>query len=275
MHAALGAWTELADGVYARPHAAQRLNVGLVVGAERCAVIDTRSSHGQGRDLARAVRAITPKPWVLVNTHAHWDHCFGNAVFTGAPIWGHPACARRLAVDGEAERRAARADALAEGDARLAEEVADVVITPPGRLVAGEAAIDLGGRRLWLAHLGRGHTDGDVVAEVEGVVFAGDLLEEGAPPDFGDAFPLDWPATLEALLPHLGAVVVPGHGGLLRRADAEEQAALHAEVARAAREAHAAALPVDRAAGALPLPREAAEVALRRAWRQLDAEGRA
>lgn len=273
MDAAVGAWTELADGVYVRAHAAQRLNVGLVVGAERCAVLDTRSSHHQGRDLARAVRAITPLPWVLVNTHAHWDHCFGNAVFTGAPIWGHPACARRLAADGEAERRAARSDALAEGDAGLAAEIDDVVITPPGRLVADEAAIDLGGRRLRLAHLGRGHTDGDLVVEAGGIVFAGDLLEEGAPPDFADSFPLDWPATLGALLPRLGALVVPGHGGLLHRDDALEQAALHAEVARAARAAHAEGVPVDRAASALPLPRATAEVALRRAYRQLAAEG--
>ncbi len=266
-------WTELADRVYVRAHAAQRLNVGLVVGAQRCAVLDTRSSHGQGRDLARAVRAVTSRPWVLVNTHAHWDHCFGNAVFAGAPIWGHPACAHRLAVGGEAERRNARADALAEGDTRLVAEIDEVVITPPRHLVAAEAAIDLGGRCLRLAHLGRGHTDGDLVAEIEGVVFTGDLLEEGAPPDFGDAFPLDWPATLEALLPHLGAVVVPGHGALLSRDDAEEQAALHTEIARVAREAHAAAATVGRVVAALPLPREVAEVALRRAWRQLDVEG--
>ena len=49
-----------------------------------------------------------------------------------------------------------------------------------------------------LRHLGRGHTDHDVVAHVPdtGVVFAGDLVEQGAPPGFEDSYPLDWPATL-------------------------------------------------------------------------------
>lgn len=31
------------------------------------------------------------------------------------------------------------------------------------------------------------------------VVFAGDLVEEGAPPVFNDAFSLDWPSTLDRL----------------------------------------------------------------------------
>ena len=50
------------------------------------------------------------------------------------------------------------------------------------------------------------------------VLFAGDLVEQGAPPSFGDAYPLDWPATLGQLL-DLAADghVVPGHGEVVER----------------------------------------------------------
>ena len=51
-------------------------------------------------------------------------------------------------------------------------------------------------------HLGRGHTDNDIVVLVPdaGVLFAGDLLENGNVPFFGDAFPLDWPETASRLV---------------------------------------------------------------------------
>ena len=47
------------------------------------------------------------------------------------------------------------------------------------------AAVDLGGGvRVEAVHLGRGHTDGDLVVVVPGsdVVFAGDLVESAGPP---------------------------------------------------------------------------------------------
>ena len=100
--------------------------------------------------------------------------------------------------------------------------------------------LDLGGRTVALQHPGRGHTDHDVVVHVPdaAVVFAGDLVEQGAPPDLGDAVVAEWPATLDALLALQPAVVVPGHGDPVdpafvaaQRAELAEVAALHAAVA--------------------------------------------
>ena len=46
-------------------------------------------------------------------------------------------------------------------------------------------------------YVGRGHTDHDIVITVPGadVLFAGDLVEQGNVPFFGDGYPLDWVAT--------------------------------------------------------------------------------
>ena len=80
--------------------------------------------------------------------------------------------------------------------------------------------LDVGGREVVLRFLGRGHTDHDLVVEVEDgsdgtVVFAGDLVEEGAPPAFEDAFPADWPATLGRVHALARGPVVPGHGAVV------------------------------------------------------------
>jgi glyoxylase-like metal-dependent hydrolase (beta-lactamase superfamily II) len=65
-----------------------------------------------------------------------------------------------------------------------------------------------------LVHPGLGHTDHDVVvwSPDTGVLFAGDLIEQGADPDFTDAYPIGWPTTVNALLRLDPEIVVPGHG---------------------------------------------------------------
>src|SRR5699024_5035052 len=79
-----GQWIELGDGVFARRHDELDLTTGLVVGAERCLVIDTRGDCDQGAELAGAVRTVTTLPWTLVYTHAHVDHAWGGEAFLPA-----------------------------------------------------------------------------------------------------------------------------------------------------------------------------------------------
>jgi glyoxylase-like metal-dependent hydrolase (beta-lactamase superfamily II) len=208
-------WTEVGDQVFVRRHADLDLNCGLVVGMSGCLVIDTRSHLAQGRDLAEAVRAVTDRPWTVVNTHAHYDHCFGNAAFRPATVWGHRRCADALLTTADLQRAEVVAALHAAGRIEAADLVAAAPIDPPDELVDDSAVLDLGGRRVTLAHLGRGHTDGDLVVAVDDVLFAGDLVEEGAPPAMDDAFPLEWPATLTTVLGLVRGPVVPGHGDVV------------------------------------------------------------
>ena len=53
----------------------------IVVGDERVCVIDTMNGYN---DLHKVVREITDKPIVVVNTHGHPDHIFGNVYFDEA-----------------------------------------------------------------------------------------------------------------------------------------------------------------------------------------------
>ncbi len=54
----------------------------LVVGEKRALLIDTGNGIG---DAAAAVRAITPLPLVVANTHGHIDHAGGNRQFS--EVW--------------------------------------------------------------------------------------------------------------------------------------------------------------------------------------------
>jgi glyoxylase-like metal-dependent hydrolase (beta-lactamase superfamily II) len=264
-------WQEVGDRVLVRRHRSLDLNVGLVLGDDGCLVIDTRSSEVEGQELAAAVRQVTAAPWLVVDTHAHYDHCFGNAAFRPARIWGHRRCAEMLAGYGAVARRLTAAAYRERGQPDLAAEIEATPIDPPDRLLDIQADLDVGGRTVTLRYLGRGHTDSDLAVLVPdaGVLFAGDLVEEGAPPSFGDSFPLEWPSAAAALVALAAGPVVPGHGAVVDAGYVRAQQADLARTAEVARAAYAADQPVAAAVGEVPFPEPYARQALQRAYRQL------
>jgi glyoxylase-like metal-dependent hydrolase (beta-lactamase superfamily II) len=264
----VSAWQEVADRVFVRRYEVLDQSIGAIVGSEGVVVVDTRSTHVQADELLREVRDLTSAPISVVNTHHHWDHTFGNARFLPSPIWGHARCAEVLRTDGEAMRRrimTARPD--------LAAELAEVVITPPDRLLDETASLQLGDRVVELRYLGHGHTDNDIVALVPdaGVLFAGDLLENGAPPSFGDAYPLAWSETVaERLLPLVRDVVVPGHGDPAGRDFAERQSGELALLAELIRSSLSGVIGLEEVLAASPYPAEVTRVAVDRGHREVE-----
>ncbi len=112
-------------------------------------------------------------------------------------------------------------------------------------------AVDLGGRRVEIAHLGEGHTDGDLVVVVPDadVVFAGDLIESAGPPSFGDdSVPGSWAATLDGVIGLMTAttVLVPGHGDPVDREFVFEQRGRIAAQAAGGLQQDRPSLPLDR-----------------------------
>ena len=266
-------WREVGDRVYVRRHRSLDLNVGLVVGEGACLVVDTRASERQGRELTEAVRDVTAAPWVVVNTHFHYDHTFGNAAFRPAQVWGHRRCATALAESGELMRELTADRYRDAGDDRTAEETRATRIDPPDELVDDVATLTVGGRPVQLRHLGRGHTDNDLVVVVPDadLLLAGDLVEEGAPPQFSNGFPLDWPATLDAMIELVTGAVVPGHGAVVDRAYVRAQRDELARLAEIAVRAHREGRPVADTARDLPYFGDYAEQAVERAFAQLTA----
>jgi glyoxylase-like metal-dependent hydrolase (beta-lactamase superfamily II) len=216
-------WQEIGDRVFTRRYAFFQQQIGVVLGGRDVLVVDTRSTPAQAREIATELRQLTRDPVsIIVDTHWHFDHTFGNSVFRPATAWGHVRAAARLRADGRATIEEVAAEIPS-----IASDIRETIIDPPERTFEDRATVPVGDRVVELSYHGRAHTDGDIVLVVPdaNVMFAGDLLEEGAPPSFGDSFPLEWPATVERLLPLATGAVVPGHGAVGDHAFVDNQLA--------------------------------------------------
>jgi glyoxylase-like metal-dependent hydrolase (beta-lactamase superfamily II) len=157
----------------------------------------------------------------------------------------------------------------------IAAELDEVELDPPDRTVDdGGADLDIGGRRLELRWLGRGHTDDDLVVRIPdaSVLFAGDLLENGATPYFGDGYPIDWPATATALRSLVDGSVVPGHGDVADLRFVDESIRAFERIATLAGRIHRGDLDLAAAIAAAPYPADDAAEPLERALAQLRGE---
>ncbi|HJW22320.1 MAG TPA: MBL fold metallo-hydrolase [Candidatus Limnocylindrales bacterium] len=260
-------WVEIGDRVFTKRYRFFDQQIGVVLGDGEALVIDTRLTDRQAQEIRADLRTLTSDPVsAVVNTHWHHDHAFGNHTFRPATIWGHERCGPRLLEHGE-RVRAEAIDSLPE----LAADLAAVILDPPDRSFAETARIRVGGRAVWLRYLGRGHTDTDIVVEVPdaAVLFAGDLLEEGATPFFGDGYPLDWPETVSRLLDLVRGPVVPGHGAVGDRTFVEDQLAALLEIARLGREVNAGRLSLAAAIEASPFDAATSREPLERTLAQL------
>jgi glyoxylase-like metal-dependent hydrolase (beta-lactamase superfamily II) len=277
----MGAFTEIAADVYVLRHPVLDVNATLILGGEVALVVDTLSTAQQAGELLAHTRAVTSQPLVIVNTHHHYDHCFGNATLAdaspGATIWAHQSAAATLRERGEHLRRAAVEE---QDDPAFAQAVAAVQLRTPDRTVVDESIMDLGGRSVDLRHFGRGHTDGDLVVIVQdvGVLLTGDLIEQGAPPSFGDSFPVEWPETLAAMLhavappdgPARVATVLPGHGHPVDLAFVRAQHDELTTLAWLIREGHADGVEVDKVVAKAPVGPDIARTAVMRGYAELD-----
>lgn len=89
----MNGWTPIAAGVHLRRYGTDDLTVVVIEGPDGQVVVDSRGSTAQAEELLADVRALSSKPVVaLINTHAHYDHTFGNRTLSrelGVSILGH------------------------------------------------------------------------------------------------------------------------------------------------------------------------------------------
>lgn len=279
-------WHEVADRVFQRRYQPYDVTVTAIVGADGVAVVDTRCSLAEGREIKEHLRRLSSAParWV-VNTHAHFDHVWGNAEFVAprqrppAELWAHRATLAAMAGAADDPEAAAFRKRLAGRDDTWAARMAELVEVVPDHAFDREHTLDLGGRLVRLTHVGRGHTDGDLLVHIPDAdaLLAGDLVEQSGAPAFGsDSFPLEWAGTLDAMLAldgvGSGTVIVPGHGAPVGAGFVREQRAQIASVAEQLSALHAAGIPLADAlsAGQWPYPADGLADAAARVYSRLD-----
>jgi glyoxylase-like metal-dependent hydrolase (beta-lactamase superfamily II) len=214
VNAAEAVWRHVGERTWVLRLDGYGVNAGLILGDDLAAVVDTGAGPSNAATLYAAVREVTDLPLVVINTHAHGDHFFGNAYFRARgveDIWAHGVAADEIAAHGEDQRPLVKAidPAMASGSGEWTD-----IAAPNRRVQEHPVDLHLGGHTVTLFHLGRGHTAGDLLVGSGNVLFAGDLVEEGAHPSFEDSYPYEWQRVLGKIIAidELYTCIVPGHG---------------------------------------------------------------
>ncbi|MCG3118491.1 MAG: hypothetical protein ALAOOOJD_00705 [bacterium] len=181
---------------------------GAVIAGEKYAVVWDSLSHP--RDMPPLLPLLSQKDWLLVYTHADWDHIWGTA---GLPyhdkmIIGHAHCSARFRQEAPAELREKQHTQPGVWD--------EVRLVPPTKTFQNTLDLELGGLTLQLQHL-PGHTLDCIVGFIPewGILLAGDTVETPLPVINAES-PIDrWIAALQrwendTRVQH----VIPAHGAI-------------------------------------------------------------
>ncbi|MFD5000823.1 MBL fold metallo-hydrolase [Streptomyces buecherae] len=199
---------QLAAGVhaYVQPDGGWCLNnAGYVSDGRSTVMVDTAATERRARALRETVLASgAPLPRVLVNTHHHGDHTYGNWVFLPeATTVGHAAC---------------RAETLASGRQLHAlwpeVDFGTIEIAPPTLTYTDSLTLYVGEIEVRLHHSGVAHTRGDTIVWLpeQRVVYTGDLVFHGGTPFVLMGSLAGSLAAVERLRALGAETVVPGHG---------------------------------------------------------------
>jgi cyclase len=215
-------------------------NAGFVITDKWVCVFDSHLTADAAKELIAEIRKATSLPIrYLVTSHYHADHSHGNQAFQEdiELISSHATWQDQLNKDLPQLQRyqqllpeqierlrkelntatALRGDELRQElkqREQFLERIRGLEIVLAGTTFDHTLSLRTLTREVQLLFLGRGHTDGDIVMWLpeERVLFAGDLLSNGALPNLMDGFSKDWIETLAAISKLKPEVIVPGHG---------------------------------------------------------------
>jgi glyoxylase-like metal-dependent hydrolase (beta-lactamase superfamily II) len=208
---------QLADGAFCLT-AEGDPNTGIIIGDDGVMVIDARATPVMAQELMQRLRALTDKPvkYVLL-THYHAVRVMGASAYKAQHIIASQGTYELIRERGQQDF-----DSEVQRFPRLFRAVETVPgLTWPSITFDGSLTLWLGKRAVQIRHIGRGHTKGDTIVYLPdaGVLYSGDLVEEGATPYCGDAYFGDWPRTLDRLEGFKAEALVPGRGVALIGAD--------------------------------------------------------
>jgi len=191
-------------------------NSSFVIGDRSVAVIDTQVNFPSAAELLRLLRTVTDKPIeYVINTHYHWDHTNGNALFKKE---GATVVSSKLTKEYMTLRAPRQKEFLSGRGFELGEDP-----FLPEKTFEGEMMLDLGNMPLRLFFAGAAESDDATAIHVpkESVLMSGDTVMTGSFPIFGQ--PVwdeglqgdgEWQKTIERLLQAKPAHIIPGHGPL-------------------------------------------------------------
>lgn len=194
-------------------------NAGFIVTPDGVVVFDALGTPSLGWNLLQAIKKATSVP-VRYNvvSHYHADHIYGLQAFkdhtASIVIAQDRATEYREDEETSGERANQRLDQRREALAPWVDAKTRVV--PPDITFKQQATLYLGGKRFELIYAGPAHSASDAMMMVEpdGVLFAGDVVQNGRIPfmNADDVDTANWLRSLGAVAKLNPKFIVPGHG---------------------------------------------------------------
>jgi glyoxylase-like metal-dependent hydrolase (beta-lactamase superfamily II) len=226
-------------------------NTTVIINETDVVVVDTKATPATAREVIAEIRRLTSKPVTLVvNTHWHGDHHYGNDAFRQA--WptveilahentrvdllkedtdsGRVASIARIPTSVADRRRFVSTGLMPDGSPLSGEmrafyetqakgleynreQLQELIITPPTTTITDARILRRGRRTIEIRFMGRANTRGDLVVFLprERVVVTGDILVSPVPFAFG-SYLSEWIQTLSAIRALDAVTVIPGHG---------------------------------------------------------------
>ena len=209
-------------------------NVAVLRTGAGAVVVDTMTFRMQGQEIRELAEDLGGGPvTAIVNTHYHRDHTHGNPGFAPGT--------RVVATERTLEHLRTRDAAYWEGEAAL---------TLPSDTFSDTHELRVGDKTVRSLHLGRGHTDGDLVTLFveDRVLVTGDLLSRFRYPNIdleAGGSVREWIGTLDRVAELDFDRVIPGHGPSTDRAGIRAFQDFLRELWQAASESAAAGLSLD------------------------------
>jgi len=206
-------FTEVGDGLWAFT-AEGDPNSGVIIGDDSVMIIEAQATPRLANKVIEKLREVTDKPIShLVLTHYHAVRVLGASAYGADQIIMGDA-ARAMVV----ERGQEDWDSEFQRFPRLFEGHESIPgLTWPTTTFSEDMTVYLGNRRIDLMHLGRAHTQGDIVIHVpdQNVMFTGDIVEYRSACYCGDGHFADWGDTLDNIAAFDVDAIAPGRGDAL------------------------------------------------------------
>jgi cyclase len=224
-------------------------NIGVLAGDEGVLLVDAEWPQLHDKVIA-AVGKISPKPIrYLVNTHWHWDHVGGDALFgkAGAVIFSSEQTRAHIVQEQKQNNPV--------GTPYAPDPAGIPVVT-----VTNSTKFHLAGQTVEVIHVAPAHTDGDLIVRfVEAdVIQTGDTFFHGFYPD------IDQPhgGTIDGMIALYDTLykmcgpntkIIPGHGPVANRDDVREYQGMLREVRNRVAKAVAAGMTEEQLIASHPL----------------------
>jgi cyclase len=227
----------------------------VIINQSDVVVVDAQWTPTTTRRVIAEIRKLTPNPVrYVVNSHWHGDHWLGNQAYREAWPTVEFVAHETMLIDGKAQeitgletfRTTGLPATVADLEKRYAGGVrrdgtpytstdsaavrkqigalrwiapllGEIAPVFPTLTISDSLVLRRGDRTIVIRYLGRGNTRGDlsVWLPADRVLVTGDLLVSPAPYSFG-SFLGDWTKTLGSMRALPAAVIIPGHGAILR-----------------------------------------------------------